>query len=463
MIPNKSNKSGGVMRAIKSLMIDTEIIGSSSYRGMDETMTQGNGMWMFGQGGPDLFFDFTGHNSSLKAYTNCPPLTAIINRKAQAFINGKTKILNSQGKEASSDLAKKIRKLMANPNPLQSGKQFEAQSYIYQQLFGYTIILPIKPNGFPNSEATSLWNIPPFMVDIKETDKLFYENPNGIIKSIVLTYKNQKTILNAEDLFIMKDFTPSFTSIVIPESRVKSLKLPINNIIGAYESRGTLINYRGAQGFLSPDKDPLGSIPLAPEDKEALQQDFRRYGLKANQWQIIISNSMLRWQQMGYPTKDLMLFEEIKDSTLAICDGYGYPPHLLGLIDPTFNNQSSAEKGLYQNSIIPESESIYEQWMSFFGAGENNLVICKDYDHITVIQEDALLAAQARFYRSRSAQMDFLCNVITLNQYRVIQDLPETADGNVYYSDIKAMIGTPNVSAGQIGEAMPGTTSTTNA
>ncbi len=42
----------------------------------------------------------------------------------------------------------------------------------------------------------------------------------------------------------MKDFTPSFCSLVIPESRIKALQLPINNIIGAYESRNVLINYR---------------------------------------------------------------------------------------------------------------------------------------------------------------------------------------------------------------------------
>src|SRR5690348_11727070 len=163
--------------------------------------------WFFGDNGIDYHFQYGGINSSLLAYDFCPPVNAIINRKAQAFINGRTSLLNSKNKEAISPEAKRIRALLARPNALQSWKQFEAQGYIYQQIFGYNIVLPIKPAGFTdNSEATSMWNIPPSMVDIEETNKLFFQtDTTGIIKQIVLTYKDTRTILNVADIFIMKD------------------------------------------------------------------------------------------------------------------------------------------------------------------------------------------------------------------------------------------------------------------
>jgi hypothetical protein len=71
--------------------------------------------WWFGPDGHDVYFDYSGNNSSLTAYARCPPLNAIINRKAQAFLNGKTWVLNAsgedKGKEATSDQANLLRLL----------------------------------------------------------------------------------------------------------------------------------------------------------------------------------------------------------------------------------------------------------------------------------------------------------------------------------------------------------------
>lgn len=412
------------------------------------------GMWMFGQNGVDHFFTYNGHNSSLKAYTDCPPVAAIINRKAQAYINGKTWVLNSRGKEATSYDAGNLRKLLKRPNPLQNWKQFEAQAYVYQQLFGFTLILPIKPIGFTrNVDATMLWNIPPFMLEFKESDRLFYQtNLAGIIDKITLTYKNVTSTLNVKDVFILKDFVPSFTSMIFPESRVCALEKPINNIIGAYESRNTLINFRGAQGFLSPDKDPMGVVTMSDPEKQALQNDFRRYGLRNGQWQVIISNSLLRWQQMGYPTKDLLLMEEVEESTRALCAGFNFPPFILGLADTTFNNMNVAEKGLYQNSIMPDAESNYEQWNEFFALDELNLRLDKDYNHITVLQEDQKTAADARNARNNALKIEWRNGMITLNEWRTKNGEDPLSDdrGKMYFPEYVAMYGDPDKPAAAV-------------
>jgi hypothetical protein len=318
--------------------------------------------------------------------------------------------------------AKKLQALFEKPNPLQSWKQFEAQGYIYQQLFGYTIVLPIKPVGFKeNIDATALWNIPPSMVDIEETNKLFYQSDTkGIIKQIVLNYKGTQTILNVEDIYILKDFTPSFCSLVIPDSRIHSLELPINNIIGAYESRNVLINYRGALGILSqdPGSGQYGAIPMTSEQKDQLQQDFRRYGLKNHQWQFIITSATLKWQQMGVATKDLMLFEEIEADTMAICDNYNYPYQLMSSAKgTTFSNLNEGKKLLYQDATLPEAESIYEQWNQLFNSKKYNLKIDKDYSHVAVLQEDKLQSAQARKELNEALQIEFQNGLITLDDW----------------------------------------------
>jgi hypothetical protein len=434
----------GAVKSLSGYELEPIPLSPGSYRGAQD------GQQWFAEvaGGNFFYFTYAGHKSSLTAYECCPPVNAIINKKAQAYINGKTWVLNTQGKDATTIEAKKLKALFKKPNPLQSWKQFEAQGYIYQQLFGYTMILPIKPVGFKeNIDATALWNIPPFMVDIEETNKLFYQSDvKGIIKQIVLNYKGTRTILQVEDIYIIKDFTPSFCSLVIPESRICSLELPINNIIGAYESRNVLINYRGALGILTndPGTGQFGGLPITQTDKDQIQSDFSRYGLKQRQWQIIITSAAMKWQQMGYATKDLMLFEEVEGSTMAICDGFGYPYRLMGAEkSASYNDVSQFKKMLYQDSIIPESESIYEQWDQFFNTEKYGLILNKDYSHLPVLQEDEVQKMQARHTRDQAYTIEWEKGLITLNQWRVANGDDPVTGGDMYISEIAKDSSTP--------------------
>ena len=440
--------NGNFEGAVKSLSYGHELhpipLSPGSYRGAQD----GRPWFAEMVGGSYFYFTYGGHKSSLTAYECGPPVNAIINRKAQAYINGKPWVLNTRGKEATSAEAKKLQTLFKRPNPLQNWKQFEAQGYIYQQLFGYTIILPIKPVGFKeNIDATALWNIPPFMVDIEETNKLFYQSDTkGIIKEIVLNYKGQRTILRVEDIYIMKDFTPSFCSLVIPESRIKALELPINNIIGAYESRNVLINYRGALGILTQDGQvsQYGALPLTDDDKVKLQNEFSRYGLKHHQWQMIITSAAMKWQQMGYPTKDLMLFEEIEDDIMRICDSYNYPYQLMSSAKgTTFSNVKEAKQLLYQDAIIPEAESIYEQWDQFFDTERYSLKLEKDYSHLPVLQEDEVQKMQARFTRDQAYKIEWEQGLITLNQWRIANGEDPITGGDLFISELAKDSSTP--------------------
>lgn len=409
-----------------------------------------NSFWMFnGPGGLDYKFSYTGHQSSLKAFQKCSPLTSIICKKAQAFINGKTLIVNRKGKgkekEATGEIASKIKKLMAEPNPLQSQKEYEAQQYIYTQLFGYCIVLPLKPVGFPIHDATALWNIPPSMLDIEETEKnwLLAKEKADVIKSIIINFKGERTTIPVKDVYIVKDITPSFKSAIFPESRVCSLEMEINNIIGAYESRNVLINYRGALGAISPQaKDVAGPVPLKEEDKKELQSDFSRYGLKNSQWKFIISNAAIKWSQIGIPTKDLMLFEEIEDDIMRICDRYNFPYPLMASNRTNSlggNNIGESKVLLYQDAIIPEAEDICEQWNKLFETSAYNIIIQKDFSHVQVLQADKVKEAQWRNTLNDAKKKEFDAGLITLNDWLIAlgeEPLPEDL-GNVRATDVK--------------------------
>jgi hypothetical protein len=413
-------KTADLPSALKSLAYPDEpddiyspvIVDSAHY-------TEGPEWWNMA---PEKHFVWRSSQSAIHAYEQCPVIPAILNRKAQCYINGKTWIMNTAGKEAQNPQAKLLRKLFSKPNALQSWKQFEAQGNIYKGLMGFNVVLAIKPAGFKDPiDTTSLWNIPPSMLNFTETNKLFYQTDlRGIVKEIVLTYKGERTALKLEDLFIMKDNQPSFDSMILPGSKLQALEMPINNIIGAYESRNMLINYRGALGILTqdPGSGQYGALPMEKDQKTQLQKDFAGYGLRNKQMKIIITSAAVRWQQMGTNTRDLMLMEEVENSSIDICDLLNFPPHLLGLKDPTFNNRKEAQKDLYQNSIIPDAESDYEQWNQFFKTDEYGLNIVKDFSAIPVLQEDQASAMTARRTRNEALQIEWENDMLTRNRWR---------------------------------------------
>jgi hypothetical protein len=394
--------------------------------------------WFFGPNGVDYKFQYADSNSAWTAYNACPPLAAIINRMAQAYINGKTWVMNSDEKEATGPDANKIRKLLARPNPLRTWKQFEAELYIHLKLFSFSIALPISPFGFnKNVDATSIWLISPDKLVIKMAKKIFYnqQDVKSMFESISLKLDGELIPLDLDKIFIFRDFVPNQNNVVIPGSRIIPLTMPISNIIGTLESRGELINYAGSQGILTPEMDSSGPFPIKEEEKKQLQADFRRqYGIKRGQFRYIISPSPAKWQQMGRPTKDLMLFEEIQDDIMRLCDGLNFPYRLLSSDkSASYNDVHEFEKIFYQDTIIPESLDYYEQWNMFFGLDPDKMKLEKDYKHIAVLKSDAVEDGRASLYLNQSLVLQFTNNQLTWNEWRVANEQDTVPGMDLYY------------------------------
>jgi hypothetical protein len=155
---------------------------------------------------------------------------------------------------------------------------------------------------------------------------------------------------------------------------------------------------------------------------------------------------------MGYATKDLMLFEEIEDDVMRICDSFNYPYRLLS------SNKSNSLAGsdisaymklLYQDAIIPEAESDYEQWEQFFGTDKLGLKITKDYDHVQALQADKTNEATARKTLNDALKIEWEADIITLNQWLVkLGENPIGSDGDKRRSQMPRENGLLAVSIG---------------
>jgi hypothetical protein len=345
-----------------------------------------------------------------------------------------------------SGQAADIRKLLKKPNILQLESQFFAQQNTYIDLFGYCPVLKVRPVGMP-TEISSLWNIPPWLFDIEYTRKwLRQAKISGIYDSYYMYWNGDRIEIKFDDLYFVFDDgigTQCDTNLTIPDSRLVGADYEVSNIVAAYKSRNTLITKRGAIGVLSNGtEDHDGGVPMKPGDKEKLQQEFSTYGITGQMYQVIITDANLKWQQMGFSTKDLMLFEETEDCILRLCDLFGTPSLLMSLAEAagTYENQSEARKDFITNTIIPESCSRMEQNTVGILGQETTLAIIRDYSKLAVLQEDKGKAATARKDLDTALQMEYTKGLITKNDWREFLGLERLEDPafDEYYDEIAA-------------------------
>lgn len=419
------NASESAAKSFLGVSNVTHSVITNNYRGgVDRPF--GNSGWLFnmtGGGRSDIHFNFDDLESVIAAYEKCAPVYSIVNKQAYAYTNGKAWILDeATKKESTSPFAGKVKALLNHPNILQNGKQFKAQMAIYLRLFGYCVLLPIKPRGFPMSDSKALWIIPPYMCKFNWAKETFFNLKKGIIQSVVVKYGTEETTLMPEDIIVLKDITPGFDTPFLPASPIKPLAQNISNLIGIYESKGVLINYRGALGILSPQIDPQGAIAMDPEEKKDLQDSLGRYGIRNGQWKFIVSNSSMQWQQMGVPYRDLMLTEWTEDDTMAVCDGLNYPYKLLANQSSSSMNGTEVgeyKKNLYQDFVMPFAEMIDEQLGEAFEMKENGCCLNTDYSHVPVLQEDNVKNATARLLLNQALKIEHETGLLTINQWLI--------------------------------------------
>lgn len=390
-----------------------------------------------GQSG--YFFNMNSELNHLRAYKECAPLKAIISKRATAFNNGVLTVVDSTGKPSKAKAATDLLGKLENPNPLQTRRQFIAQFNSYIDLFGYCPIFISTPLGRPDV-ITNIWCIPLWLFDLQYTQNWLYETETTGIFS---NFKLGAIDLPPENLKLIFDDgfgTDLDMGFCIPDSRLKGLDYDVSNIVAANKSNNTIITRRGPLGILSnKTSDAGGNLPLPEGEKEAVQNDFKRYGLTGQEYQVIISEAALEWQSMGYAVKDLLLQETINGAIMRLCDAYNINYQLLSSEkSASYNDVKEFKKDFYQDGIIPGSMSRWEQLTKAFFKPDSGLRFNIDYSHVPALQADMLQLSQAKEVESKTLERQFKNNVITLNMWLISIDEEERTDefGKMYYTDL---------------------------
>ena len=380
-----------------------------------------------------------------KALTECPQVSTVILRKAQAYANGRISLVNTQGTPIGRNDS--LNKLLRTPNIIQSDNQFRTQLYFYMIAYGFCPVLKIRPSGM--SDIKGLWILPPNLVTIKwiKTIPFFKTDINDLIEEVTFKNGNETIKLNKADLYFFTDTTGLNEQGFLPCSRLSALKYPIGNLIKNYKSRGRMIEK--PYGILSNQaRDNAYAPTLDEQERERLYQEFNQYGTSDGKKDVIITDTALNWQMMMYPVEQMQFLDMQDSDTQVICDKLGYPHDLLGnRKGTTFNNKEQSIVSLYTEHTIPDAINIDQQYSECLELGDLRSVITS-FEHITALQADQKTSEEAKKIRSEWVWMSYTQGGLTMNQALALLELDTKPEGDKYFEPIKPDNGSTNTTIG---------------
>jgi len=352
------------------------------------------------------YISIDGKESELLKTT--PQLKAVVYRRAEMVSNGRFKHLDKNGKEIENS---PIVKLLNSPNVVQTKREWIIQNQVQKSTYGNSMVYFLRGSKLANPSA--MWNLSPQFMKVNRTGKIYNQRTlEGIVTSYVLNF-NSSTGLSDETFKpheILHRNIQDVDDPIMGTSPLHAIKMPISNIRAAYGFRNVIMEEKGALGILSNNsKGSAGALPLTSDERTKIDKAYtRNYGISSKQRKIMMTNTSLLWQPMSFPTKDMMLFEEITDDFRAIIDLYGMDEDLFAVGGPgggaTFENKNAAQKRVYQDTIIPEGEDFAEGLTKQFNLGEKGEMIVMDYSHIPVLQEDQVKKTQVQKNKAETAK-----------------------------------------------------------
>jgi phage portal protein BeeE len=331
-------------------------------------------------------------------YMTTPQLYSVINRRGYMLASGVWKHYQAKGDGQVEEIVDSpLVKLLENPNPLMNGNDHIRQLNENKCVFGNNYEYILK--AFDSDEIPSgLTNISPTAVAIKTTGQYYKQTS---IEDIIEYYEIReanKVLDRLAPSEINHTKTVNGVNAIKGESPMTPIHMPISNIRAAYQFRNVIMTKRGAIGILSTDKkDASGAIPLTMQERQRIEEAYKRsYGIGDKQIQAIMTSVNLRWQAMSYPTKDLMLFEEVDADFRTIIDQYGLNDNIFSREKgSTFTNMAEGMEQAYQSTIIPEAEELAMNKSQKYGLIERGQFLELDYSHIPVLQENQTEKADA--------------------------------------------------------------------
>jgi len=398
-----------------------------------------------------------------KIFNENPSVNQVIRKKSAMFSNMELKLVDKEGNvitDANFD------NFINNINIYQGLNAF-LKTYIEQKdVYGNVFIYKNKPSNI-QTYPTSVNLISARYLKPVLTGKVFDQvSLDTVIKNYELYNVNgviNKTFEQNEILWLRNT---DIDDPLVGVSPLKSLKYPITNTKYAYDYLNSISSKKGAIGILSDNnKSPMGGMPLKSEEKAKIENAYvDDYGVEEGKRKVIVSQSALQWQPMTYPTRDLLLLEQIDAYFLTIIDHFGMNVNIFSNKNQTFENVKNSLIQVYQDTIIPEADLFCQEFTKFLGL-QNGQKIVPSFEHVKILQDNSIvesitqlvqtniltpLQAQEILKNSNNVVIDNTGNSILDRLNGLSPIVANNMLANLTPNEVRKLVGLPAVDGGDV-------------
>ena len=354
-------------------------------------------------------------NNAWRLFIEIPELRAVIDKRASMMASNHPCLYDMNGDKIESHW---LLDLFKDPNAMQSWSDvvysLSVQDALYSNAFAYC---PKRSFDIRNLMVP----LPANKIEIQLSGKkLQAMDSEDMVTRFCFEYDDDsKEMIDWTDMIYLT--TDDGMNLVKPISRIDSLKYPLSNIKAQYHKRNVLLENIGSIGILTTSQNDMGgAIPMTPEEKRQIQQDW----FKRSKDELIITESNVDWKPMSYPTRDLMLFEELTADKMAIIDTYGLNANLFSSErGTTFTNVRDSIRLVYTDTIIPETQSMYDSMMKQWGLSDE-YYLKADFSHLPALQEDE--GEKADVQKTKAETLEKIAGLgveLTEEEIRILTDL----------------------------------------
>jgi len=328
-----------------------------------------------------------------KYYQEIPQLPIVVNRIARMTANGIWAIKDKEGNYIETKEANDVLNLLRKPSFIQTENKYIETNVKQLCVYGNSfvrknIVSPLQK--VPQNIIT----MSPQLVQPVLTGLLYDQiSIEGVIAGYqYIDNKITKPYATNEIIWLKFD---SLDNPIVGESPITQLKYPLSNTQEAYKYRNSILAKKGALGIVSRDeKDAAGSVSWSENDRrEFEEQYFSKYGSGDNQRAFMLTKHPLKFTPTSYPTKDMLLFEEIDANLATIAMLYGASTNIFDT-KTTFENLKNGIIQTYQDCIFPIADILAQGHKQGLGLPDE-WELCLTYDHIELLKESKLRGAQA--------------------------------------------------------------------
>jgi hypothetical protein len=340
----------------------------------------------------------------VNAVNTVPQLYATIRILYSNYGRGKYRLFQKQTNGKNIEIFEHpFLDFLANPNPIQSGKELIQQRYAFYQLDGNSFNFAGVPRnilltqGVRWDNINTMYILPSQYTQVNSVGNEHYTSTeiSEIIKNYELTCGvnlkfETSSIMHLNQVSVDYENSQS----IIGDSPLVALQKPLSDIVVAYKARNVnLVEGRGVIAVAPKDlKDSLN--PLEPEQIEEINAQFKEYGNLPDMHRLWPATAPYDFTKIGWSLKEMEIFEGIEDDAATIANEFGVPFILLQKKNSKFNDREVARRELFTTKLIPDAESETQALNTFFNLKDDKLFLTYTFDDIPEMQADKKIMAE---------------------------------------------------------------------